>query len=84
MTLDAYHFIPSYDTSHRIDHELDQFRSKSPSGGPNFVVQILWSKKVLKGVHVLDFIEKFNFGPPYFFSKRTKIAISNNSKVDQN
>ena len=44
MTLDAYHFIPSYDTSHRIDHELDQFRSKSPSGGPNFDPENFGSK----------------------------------------
>ena len=42
MTLDAYHFIPSYDTSHRIDHELDQFQSKSLPEGPNF-----WSRKIV-------------------------------------
>ena len=44
MTLDAYHFIPSYDTSHRIDHELDQFRSKSPIGGSNFDPENFGSK----------------------------------------
>ena len=105
MTLDAYHFIPSYDTSHRTDHELDQFQSKSLSGGPNFDPENFGSKfwsEITRGVKTRggpNFPEKYlkEFSitcwiwfensilvHTIFCSKRTKIAMSNNLKVDQN